>query len=200
MRQYLMFLLFTIISIQGFTQEIVTDIFGDLKYEPQNGLYKAYLKENIFDDFVFSDNKGNEAILLNAYIKLEYGELLKNSEKKLDIFNHLIQELCQEENYKATYSVDIFNKVVVKENHNRTVGAVEVGSYGIIERDILGVLEYNTNNETATLRMDIFNNWEYKDSNGNNLTISKVTWNKLKNKFGTEENVFHHLIREFLHI
>ena len=199
MRPYLIFLLFMVVSIQGFTQKIETDIFGDLKYVSTDGLYKAYLKKNIFDDLVFSDSNGNEVNLLKTYIRLEYGDLLKNAELKLDVFNDLIQEFCQEKNYRATYSVDILNKIVIKEKRNREVGTGANGSYGIIQRDMLGVFEYKADNENATLRKDIFNNWEYKDSSGNVLTISNVTWNKLLNKFGTEENVFRHLIYEFLH-
>lgn len=206
----LMLFIFIARSGQAFTQKIETDIFDNLTYESMDGHYESLLQRNIFDALVYSDNMDNEVILTRKYIDLVYGDLLKNKESELDIFRSMILTYRLERKYNATYSVDLFNKIIIEDNRNRKI---EIGmdifgnetyneevnnKHSSIKRNFNGALEYKSEDEEATLQKDIFNYWVYKDSNGNEFRFSSNTWRKLKNRLETEENIFHHLIYEFL--
>ncbi len=212
-RQFIFFVFF-VVGIQVFAQKIETDIFDNLIYESSDRQYKANLKKNIFDDLVFSDNMDNEVTLKKKYLDLEYSERINASDTKSKLFMRLIHEHSQNKNYKVTYSVDIFDKVVIEDNRNRKV---EIGKdifySGIynelhndvnkvesntIIRNLNGGLEYKSMNDVATLQKDMFNKWKYSDSYGNELTISIETWRRLKNRFQTEEKIFQYFISEFL--
>ncbi|QXP52540.1 hypothetical protein H0I25_13920 [Cellulophaga sp. HaHa_2_95] len=212
MTKYIRFLIIMGMSIQGFTQNIERDIFHNLKHESANGSYTSYLEKNIFNDLIFSDNRGNEITLEKKYIAIEYGDVLKNAEAEIAIFKSMIHEHRQDKDYKAKFSVDIFNKIIIEDNRNRKV---EIGKdikgnetykeenngvHRSMQTRFNGVIEYKGENKEATLQKDIFNKWIYKDSHGNEFKFSKKTWDKLKNKFGTEENIFNHLIFEFLEL
>ncbi|REG98146.1 hypothetical protein [Flavobacterium aquicola] len=212
MKRHLLILVLITVSIQSFSQNIDTDIFNNLTYESQDRLYKSYFKRNIFGDLIFSDNRSNEVTLKKEYIELKYGHLSDNSQEKNDVFINMIYQYRKDKNYKVTYSIDIFNKIVIEDNRN---GKIEIGKdfFGnetynenvdgeskSIERNFNGALEYKANNENAILEKDSFNKWTYKDSFGNELKFSSKTWNRFINNFGTEENIFHYLINEFLHL
>lgn len=212
MRRHLIILAIIAATIQCFAQKFETDIFNNLRYESKDGIYQSYLKKSIFGDLVFSDNMGNEVTLKKRYLDLEYGQLQDNTEEKFDIFRSMIRAHRQDKNYKATYSLDILDKIVIEDNRNRKV---EIGNdiFGnetfkednngnsiSMRKNLNGALEYKANNKEAILQKDITNIWTYKDSSGNEFKFSSKTWSGLKNKFGTEENIFQHLIDEFLNI
>jgi len=210
MKRQIIFFVFFVVGIQVFAQKIETDIFDNLIYESSDRQYKANLKKNIFDDLVFSDNMDNEVTLKKKYLDLEYGERINASDTKSKLFMRLIHEHSQNKNYKVTYSVDIFDKVVIEDNRNRKVeigkDIFDAGIYKehnngeslTIIRNLNGGLEYKSMNDVATLQKDMFNKWKYSDSYGNELTISIETWRRLKNRFQTEERIFQYFISEFL--
>lgn len=210
MRRQLIPLILILVCVQSFSQKIYTDIFDNLVYESTDGYSKSYLKKNIFDDLVYSDNMGNEITIKKKYIDFQYSGLLKNKEEKLKFFLWFIHEHCQDRNYKASFSVDIFDKIIIEDNRNRKL---EIGkdlfgneTYNDIinaemhrmKRNLNGGLEYRSKNEDATLQKDGFVNWKYNDSSGNEFKFSNETWRRLKIKFDTEEKIFQHLISEYL--
>lgn len=210
MKKIVLYILLMVIGGQGLAQKMETDIFNNLKYESREGDYQAYLKKNIFDDLIFSDNKDNVITLKNEYLKLEYRHLPEDADAKFDLFRRLIFDYRNEANYTATYSVDIFGKIIIEDNRRRKV---EIGKdiFGnetydeingdqkiSIKRNLFGGLEYKVNKDEASLQKDIFNNWIYKDSQGNECKFSSETWNKLQKRYGTEEKIFYFLIDEFL--
>lgn len=212
MRKVLLVLLLVVAGMQVFAQKIETDVFDNLVYQSQDERYKAYLKQNIFDDLIFSDSNGNEVIFKKKYLDLEYGDLLNKPEEKLDLFTSLIHEHEFDRGYKAKYAVDIFDKLVIEDNRN---GKVEIGEdiFGnetyeeefngekrSVKRGLNGELKYDASNEDATLQKDIFDRWTYSDSLGNEFKFSRETWRGLKKRFGSEENIFHYLINEFLYL
>ena len=136
---------------------------------------------------------------------------MDNSEAKFDFFRYQLSKYNTEQNYKATYSVDIFDKVVISDNRgneleigkdlfgNRTYD--ETKSNGVklsIRRDIFGHLEYKSDQFQATLKKDIFDKWIYADNTGNKLEFSVSTWIMLQNRYGNDEDVLRYLIHEFV--
>lgn len=208
MRKYLALLIFSFVSVSIFSQNIDTDIFGDLQYSSIRGNYKASLEKNIFNDFIFSDNKGNKITLEYKYIKLQYPELLKNKDRRLDFFIDVIYTHKEDRNYKATYSIDIFDKIIFKDNRKTEQGKDVFGNPFYekqtsgkrvsIEKDLWGNWKYKSDNEFATLEKDIFDTWKYKDSKGNELEFNDKSWQNLKQQYRTEMNIFQYLINGFL--
>ena len=210
MKTTITYILFIVTVFQGFGQKIETDIFNDLKYESREGNYQASLKKNIFDDLIFSDNKNNTITLQKKYIELKYGKTLLDFTAKSDLFISFIHEFRHERDYQATYSVDILGKIIFEDNRHKkieigkdifgheTYNEENNGRSSSITRNLSGTLEYRSGFEKATLQKDILDKWNYSDSCGNEFKISSVTWNKLKDKFGSEENIFSFLIEEFL--
>lgn len=211
MRKYIACFLFVIASLHGQAQKFETDIFNDLKYESQNGIYHASLKKNIFDDLIFSDDKDNTITLKKKYLELKYGNSLEDS-VKLDLFKSLIYEVHHQAKYHETYSVDILGKIIIEDNMNRkveigrdifgnqTYTEENNGQRSAVNKTLSGALEYKSNDGQATLQKDFFDNWVYKDSRGNEFKFSRDTWNGLKNRFGTDECILFYLVEEFLHI
>lgn len=181
-------LVLVFVGINSYSQNIKTDIFDNLEYESKNGSYEAHFKKNIFNDLIFTDNNGNEISLMKKYIDLMYPDIFKDSYKKIDLFTRLISEHRIVENYKASYTIGFGDKIVIEEN----------GEEAIIDEGFRGELVYEIKNKEATLQKDIFNNWIYEDSRGNELKISSETWKGFIKRFGTKENVFHHLVNELL--
>ncbi len=211
MRRYLTYLILILASTQVFAQRIHTDIFGNLIHESGRGNYEAKLEVNIFDDIVFTDNRENEITYKSAYIKKEYRALLDHPEEKYDLFRHLIMKYRNDANYEATYEVDIFDNVNIEDNRDLKVEYGEDifgnesyyeeidGKKVSIKRNLRGGLEYETNTEEAELNKDIFDNWIYEDSRGNEITLSRRNWNRLIRRYGTDEKIFFSLIDEYLY-
>lgn len=210
MKKYLFLLFLTIISLSTYAQHIEKDIFGDLKFEPQDESYTASLKKNIFDNLVFSDNRDNEITFEKEYLRKNYPDLAKNEDAKRYFFRQLVDEYKHERNYKASYKIDIFGKEIFEDNRNTKV-ETGIDFFGnptyeekinnqtrSMHRDLSGNLEYNSDHEKAWLKKNIFNRWVYTDSNGNEFEFSEKTWRRLMDKYETEENVLFYLVDEFL--
>jgi hypothetical protein len=204
-----LFFLITL-SLPLFAQRYDTDIFGDPTYQSSDLQYQASLKKDIFSNLTFSDNKGNEVKYEKKYLDAFYPNLLDNSEAKFDFFRFQISKFNNEHGYKSTYSIDIFNKVVISDNrgHVQEFGTDIFGHATYdeksnnqsisIRRDLFGNVEYKSDQIQATLKKDIFDKWTYEDNTGNKLEFSALTWDLLRHRYGSEEEILQYLIHEFV--
>ena len=210
MKKSIILFILAVTCNQLFAQRYDTDIFGDPNYQSSDLRYQASLKKDIFDNLTFADNRSNEVKFEKKYLDAFYPNMLGNPESKLDFFRYQVSKYSNEQGYKATYSIDIFDKVVINDNRGRVL---EIGKdiHGnatydekrnnkniSIRRDIFGNLEYKTDQIQATLKKDIFDKWIYGDNTGNKLEFSIMTWNLMKRRFGSEEEILLYLINEFV--
>ena len=174
MKKYILLAFLLILATHIFSQNIQTDIFGNLSFESERDNYKAYLKKDIFDKLTFSDNKNNNIAFDKKYLQREYNISVNDKESVVIFFKDLIRDYRRESNYKASYEVDIFDKVIFKDNrknsfekgkdifgnneYNETINGVEVS----IKRDLKGNLIYSSKSKNAKLEKNI-------DSEKNNL-------------------------------
>lgn len=121
MKKYLIYLLLAIFSLQASAQSIDFDVFGNLQYESKDRRYKAYLRKDVFDKLIFTDNNNNEITFNKKYLDLYYPNILKEDRKRMFFFRNLINTYRVDCKYVATYSVDIFDKVVIEDNRNNSV-------------------------------------------------------------------------------
>lgn len=210
MKKILFFFFLVLTSLQLSAQRIEVDIFGNLSYESRRQNYRAYLKSDIFDNLIFTDNLDNEIIFKKKYLDLEYPKLKRRKEAKIDFFNYLMEQYDTERNYKATFSVDIFDKIIIEDNRNNRVESGQDifgnptyeekrgADFISIRKNIFGELEYKSNRENALLKKDIFNKWIYTDSSGNKFEFGASTWNRLMDDFGSDEAIFRYLVEEYL--
>ncbi|HSJ68139.1 MAG TPA: hypothetical protein VK921_10710 [Anditalea sp.] len=211
MKRCFILLLITFISLQTHAQGIRFDIFDNLEYESRNNEYKAYLKKDIFDNLLFSDNQANELTFMKKYLDLNYSNSIHEEENKIDFFRNLVDVYSFESGYKATYNVDIFDKVIIEDNMD---SRVEIGRdiFGnttyderinnvrtTIRRDLFGNLEFRSGREQANLKKDIFNRWRYTDNSGNDFRFSASSWDKLLHQYISEEDVLYFLVEKFLY-
>lgn len=204
----LLFLL--LITLPLHAQRMENDIFGDPTYESSDRNYKANLKKDIFDNLIFTDNNKNELKFEKKYLDAFYPNLLTNGEAKFDFFRHLISTYRQDAGYQATYSIDIFNAVIIKDNRNyelkmgkdifgnATYEEKRNGEQLSIRKNLMGEFEYDSNRLDAKLKKDILNRWEYSDNSGNTFEFGESTWNALKRRFGTEEDILMYIVRELV--
>ncbi len=176
MKIYLIVLITFLISNKNFSQNIQFDTSNDLIHESQNLNYKAYLKKSIFDDLIFSDSNGNEITFEKKYIELKTGEILNNLESKLNFFKNIIHEYRYDNEYKATYSVDIFDNLVYESKS----------------------LDYK-----AYLEKNIFNDLIFSDNNDNKITFEKKyieqQAHELSNNTESKLDFFRNIIHEHSH-
>ena len=201
-----------LIGLQIRAQHVEFDIFGNLQYESEDERYKAYLKKDIFDNLIFSDSNNNELKYYKKYLDLYYKGALENKEDKIDFFRNFISEYSSERGYKATFEVDIFDKVIIKDNlnnkveigtdifGNQTYEEIKNGEKISMKTDLAGNLEYRSDKERAFLKKNIFNKWTYSDSSGNKFEFSNKTWNRLKYLYVSEEDILFFLINKFLYL
>jgi len=209
MKKQLHLIILTIITLLTYSQRMDVDFFGNPRYESRDMRYSASLKEDIFNNLIFSDNMNNEITYEKKYLDIYFPSVSGNIEKKTDFLSHLIHTYNHTSNYKATFSVDIFNDVIIKDNRGNSV---EMGTdifgnptynertnHGSIsvKRDIFGNMEYKSEKIEASLKKDIFNKWTYTDNSGNKFEFGEKTWNKLIRKFGNDENIIVYLVDEF---
>lgn len=209
MKKQLLLTLLSIITLHTYAQRMDVDIFGNPRYESRDLRYTASLKEDIFNNLIFSDNMSNEITYEKKYLDIYFPSVNGSIEKKTDFLWHLIHSYNFHSNYKATFSVDIFNDVVIKDNRNNSV---EIGTdiFGnqtydkrtnnesiSVKRDIFGNLEYVSDKIKASLKKDIFNKWFYTDNSGNEIKFGENTWNKLIHKYGNEENIIIYIVDDF---
>lgn len=210
MKKFILLFILAITCSQLFAQRYDTDIFGDPNYQSSDLRYQASLKKDIFDNLTFSDNKSNEVKFEKKYLDEFYPNMSGNQESKFDFFRYQVSKYSNEQGYKATYSVDIFDKVVIKDNrgmaleigkdiHGNTTYDEKRNNKNIsIRKDIFGNWVYKTDQIQATLKKDIFDKWIYSDNTGNKLEFSITTWNLMKHRFGSEEEILFYLVQEFV--
>ncbi len=211
MKNYFLLLLLTFFSLHIQAQRVKYDIFNNLEYASEEKDYSAYLKKDIFDNLIFSDSNGNELTFNEDYLKQEYENLLGNNEHKINFFRHLIYRYRFENNYEASFDVNILDKVIIEDNRNNRI---EFGTdiFGhptyeekrniienSIKRDVSGNLEYKSGKEQAFLKKDVFGKWYYRDSSGNEFEFGKPAWRMLKKNYRSEENILLFLLNNFLH-
>ena len=212
MKKFTLLLLLCCVSWGLFAQRqvIETDIFGNLKYRSDGGSYSATLKKNIFDDLVFSDNRRNEIKYEKKYLLEQYPGILVNTNKQRTLFMDLIRENRRSEGYQAKYSIDIFDKLIIEDNKGYKL---EQGTdiFGSIQRNeqingvntklgktLNGTLEFTAGKDKASLQKDIFNRRIYSDSFGNKVEFQAETWQRLVQRYATEEDAFLSLVDQFL--
>lgn len=188
MKKQLTLITIILIAFSSYSQSIKTDIFDNLEYKSSN--YRAYFKKNIFDDLIFTDSNDNKLTMKNKYLAIKHSSILKDKNEKIDLFSELIAIYKNRKRHNISYTVEFDNKIVINENGKKT----------IIHKEISDKLTYKRGNKKATLHKDIHNKWIYKDSNNNELKISVITWNRLIERFRSEDDVFNHLVYEFLEI
>lgn len=210
MKKYFALSILLLANLSIYAQRIETDIFNDLTYESRDGRYRAQLKEDIFENLIFTDNNRNKITFKKEYLSSQFGNTLKNPREKADFFRSMVHRYGQEQGYEATFSVDIFDKTIIEDNRNNRIeyGTDIFGNptykeriNGIessINKDLMGTLTYRSHGQEATLREDIFHKWIYEDSKGNKLEFSTETWYMLRRKYGNDEDVFVFLRNEFL--
>jgi hypothetical protein len=211
MKKYIIFLLLSVISLQIQAQEIKVDIFGNLQYVSRDHRYQAFLKKDIFDNLIFSDNQNNKLRFKKDYIELNYNRTVDDEEVKRNLFRQHIDRYFYENGYKATYDIDIFGTIIMEDNLNQRIETgtdifgkptYEENRNGVkitIRRDLSGNLEYRAGAEKAQLKKDIFHNWGYTDSSGNKFEFSQLAWEGLFDLYGSEEEILLSLVENFLY-
>ncbi|MCL7987266.1 hypothetical protein M8998_04845 [Sphingobacterium sp. lm-10] len=213
MKKFTLLLLLSCLSLGVFAQRhfVKTDIFGNLTYRSDDGSYQATLKKNIFDDLVFSDNRRNEITYEKKYLLEQYPGILTNSNKQQHVFIDLIRENRRSENYTAKYRIDIFDKLIIEDNRGYKL---EQGTdiFGSIQRNeqvngvntklhktLNGTWEFIEGKDKASLTNDIFNRRIYSDSFGNEIEFQAKSWQRLVNRYATEEDAFMSLVDQFFY-
>lgn len=187
-------------------QDIRVDIFDNLELTSADGRYKAKLEKNIFDDLIFKDNKNNSVKLEKKYLDKEYPGIRSSHKMKSELLRSLVHDNRRRSSYDATYSIDIFDKLIIKDNQgyyleqgkdifgNEMIEEVVRGEKSKMTRNFRGGLEYTQGTNKASLEKDVFDFWIYKDSYGNEVRYGKKAWERNLIKFKGEEAFFWFLI------
>ncbi len=210
-RQLLLVLfMFWLIPLFGQKSEVQTDIFGALEYIDKNKSYKAYLKEDIFNNLIFSDNNKNEVTLEKKYLDKYFKEIRTDKEKKKDFFYDQVRMYRYKEGYKARFSIDIFDAEIIEDNKGNKVEKkkdifgnsiykeTSKGKDILIEKTVNGGMKFQDGGLSASIKKSIFGKWHYEDSTGNDFEFSSSTWSKLTARYKNNEGIFFYLINAFL--
>lgn len=191
-----------------YAQRIEVDYKNNLTYYHYG--YNAKLEKSFFGGLVFSDNRGNKVEYSKEYIEKQYPELLAEEEsRRLFLMDH-ISRYKYTSGYEAGYKVDFSGKVIIEDNRGNKIEystdffgnkVFEDKSRGIkrtIGKDILNTYNYKSGKESASLKKNIFDRWEYQDSEKNRVEMSSNTWAKYIAEYRSEEAVFLYLINQYL--
>ena len=172
MRKFTLLLFFVVLWSFSYAQmgeeQYFVDIHGDLRYESRDR-FQASLSTNIFGDKVYKDNRGNEVKYSKAMWEKVPGKDRPYFEDFL--FSELIHKYRDRRNVKEVYEIDIFGDARYRNNQGQSM---------TLRRNIMGELEYFSNEFRATLGKDIFENIIYKDNRGNKVTYSKEFLGKIR--------------------
>ncbi|MDM1380433.1 hypothetical protein [Myroides marinus] len=196
----------TVTSVSA--QRIEKDYKNNLTYYHYG--YNAKLEKSFFGGLVFSDNRGNKVEYSKEYIEKEYPELIDNEEgQRMFLMDH-ISRYKYTSGYEAGYKIDFSGKVIIEDNRGNKIEystdffgnkVFEDKNRGIkrtIGKDILGTYNYKSGRESASLKKNIFDRWEYQDSEKNKVEMSSNTWAKYLAEYRSEEAVFLYLINQYL--
>lgn len=209
MRKLISYCIALLLCAPVFAQQVETDIFNDLKYNSERSDYSATFKKNIFDDLVFSDNKGNIAEYKKDYLLQTFPQVLRNAEAKANMFRQLIHDNRRDANYHVTYSIDIFGKVKIEDNRgNKSASETDIfgneqynetvnGRNMSIRKELDGRIVYKSDDRRAEIKKDIFDGWIYSDSKGNEMKISNRSWSALLERYGSDTKALLFIVEEF---
>lgn len=206
---FLFVFLFSGLSVFGQRSEIDVDIFGNLNYKSRDGKYTATLEKNIFDDLIYKDSRRNQITFEKKYLDKEYRGIIGNKEQQRKLFLNLVRENRRDENYKASYKIDIFDKLIIEDNrgykleegkdifgHNN-IEEQRNGVKSSLKRNIHGYLEFQEGRDNASLKKDIFDKWTYEDSFGNKVQLAPKTWDRMIRRFRTDEAILQFFVDQF---
>lgn len=208
MKNFIIILTLVLSSNLLFAQQgsLDTDIFGNLQFKSVDGQYKASLEKNIFNDLVFTDSRNNKLHYEKKYLDIAERGLASNKEAQTRLLRRLVRENKRRSGYEATFKVDIFDKITIEDNKgykleegkdifgNTHIEEQVKGTKTVLKRNFSGGLEYTEGKHTASLEKDIFDQWLYKDSFGNEIRFGKETWKRILKQYGTDEKFFWDLL------
>lgn len=195
-------------SLVTYGQRIQKDIFDDLIFKSDH--YEAKLKKNVFDDLTFTDSNKNKIEFNKAYLEKKMGVNYNEADTKSMFFQDLVLDYMQITGYEASYAVDIFGTLTIKDNQGKTITAKEdiFGNIQIdkkakkieskIQREFNGDLVYQAEGQSATVKQNFEGDRVYTDSNETRVEVKKRVWKHLEKRYQTEYGVFIHLLEEFL--
>lgn len=125
-------------SQRHFGGKLEKDMFGTWKYERRDG-FRASLSENIFNDLIYEDSNKNKLVYKKKFL-----DRLERKDKQI-VFNDLLRYFRDKEDLQEEFEVDIFDKLIYRNNHRFQ----------------------------ASLSENIFDDIEYEDSNRNKLVYKK---------------------------
>jgi len=206
----LLIVIFSTINVFAQRGNYGNNFFGHLEFRSVDGTYTATLEKNIFDGLVFTDNAKNNVSFDKKYLDRHYPGIMSDNKGKSDFFRRLVRKLYRDSGYKASHTVDIFNKEIVEDNRGyRSESGKDIFGHEFFEekgkdgslsikRNLQGVLEYDRNNYSASLGKDIFGKWIFSDNEGNEIQFNYNSWKKLINKFGTDKEVLWFLVDKLI--
>ncbi|HMM04434.1 MULTISPECIES: hypothetical protein [unclassified Dysgonomonas] len=104
----------TVVETNGRKVKIGRDIFGYLQYE-ENNRRKAYLKKDIFDAWIFTDDNNNEI----KYSQEFWADIQRDFGGDEEETFFWLMDMCRGlTDYKEEYKVDIFGHLQFSNNHN----------------------------------------------------------------------------------
>lgn len=202
MRKFLVVAVLFLMAQLSYGQEMERDFFGDLIYKSVRNGYSASLKKDVFDAYVFTDNHQNKLTYGKKYLRLEYEGGIQGDEEERMFFWELIRQYGREHDYQATFQVDVFDRVVIEDNRdykltegkdifgNQVREETINGDRVKISEGMDGSLSYSANDLEASLKKNIFDQWVYSDSKGNQLEFSPESWHSLNARFGDNKQLF----------
>lgn len=209
MKKLFFYCLFLTVALSVNAQGMETDIFNDLKYKSNSENYNASFKKNIFDDLIFSDNKGNVTTFKKDYLLKHNPDVLRNADAKANLFRQLIRDNRHDENYQITYSIDIMGTERVEDNRSfRSETRTDIFGHTqykeneqnrttTVNKELDGTLVYTTQEMNARVKKDIFDVWVYTDSRGHEIKLNARSWHELTHRQGDETTAFLFLIDLF---
>lgn len=195
------------VATEAQAQKIEKNYREDWTYS--HNRYDAQLEKSFFGGLDFSDNNRNKIEFSKEYLNLEYSGILEDDELQQLFLMDLVKKYKYTNRYTATYEVDMFGKVTIKDNQGNKIEygtdlfgnkIYEDKKRGIkysIGKDLMGDYNYKSGRESASLKKDIFDKWKYTDSFGNKLEIGQETWGRWITQFRDEEGVLFYLITVF---
>lgn len=179
----------------GYSETFSVDIFDDFIYKDNKGT-RASLKKDIFDKLIYTDSKGNKLTYSDEFIRETFNRSTSDPQLRFMIFNDLIQSLWLGGKPQLNLRPGGFGKPYPDEFFP---DEDPFGGDGNYDAPANYLYEYKNKNEGwANITSDNQGNFIYQDSRGNDFLFSGSSWKSKARKFRSEENFFNYLIREYL--